>query len=424
MASKPKLNLAAFAGAVSAATNTTHPDAEIEISKIDVLAQVRQNLGSLDELTAGIKAIGVQVPIIVMVQEGGRYRLIAGQRRLQSSLNAGKTRIPALIKRDLSEFEIRRIQVVENHDRENLSAFDEAMGVVQDIKNFGLDEAAAIWNRSKAWVAKRSSASAFHNEVKDLLQNGQCNDLEVLLVLDQLQKESKDDFDRMVARLKQGSSLSRDEARNKLQTVRQFQREREDLERQSNKRNQVDTDARGSNDSGASSETATWVPSTSAPRGKDSASPDAPVHRASKTTLPVSGTKSAGKEDDQQQTREAKQRTEQLATIEQRRAVELAAIKQLRLDACEVGADSGKRFHTLFTKMHEQGFDFNEGEFVLWSAFLTTVLPIIHSLSEKRIRAYFSRLQAELKNKDAAQLLAELLPEGGTVPEMPKDWAL
>jgi ParB family transcriptional regulator, chromosome partitioning protein len=81
---------------------------------------------ALEELAESIRANGVVQPIVVRpAQEEGRYILILGERRLHASRKAGKTTIPAMIRR-VSEQQAAEMTIVENLQREDLSPLEQA----------------------------------------------------------------------------------------------------------------------------------------------------------------------------------------------------------------------------------------------------------------------------------------------------------
>jgi ParB family chromosome partitioning protein len=80
--------------------------------------------GALQELTDSIKEYGVFQPIIVKRSIRG-YEIIAGERRVRASRNAGLKTIPAII-RDFSDEQMMQIALLENLQRENLTSIEEA----------------------------------------------------------------------------------------------------------------------------------------------------------------------------------------------------------------------------------------------------------------------------------------------------------
>lgn len=81
----------------------------------------------LEELADSIRANGVMQPIIVRPGENGRYVLIIGERRCKASRRAGKTGIPAIIRR-VSEQQAAEMTIIENLQREDLNALEQAEG--------------------------------------------------------------------------------------------------------------------------------------------------------------------------------------------------------------------------------------------------------------------------------------------------------
>ncbi len=92
----------------------------------------------LQELTNSIKEQGIIEPILVR-QKGGQYELIAGERRLRAGKAAGLSVIPAIVK-DFSDEQSLELALIENLQREDLSALDEAEGYARLIKEFNLTQ--------------------------------------------------------------------------------------------------------------------------------------------------------------------------------------------------------------------------------------------------------------------------------------------
>ena len=86
--------------------------------------QPRQVMGDLSELMASIAEKGIIEPIIVR-QRGTRFQIIAGERRYQAAIQVGLPEIPVVI-REVDDNEIIEIALVENLQRKDLTAFEEA----------------------------------------------------------------------------------------------------------------------------------------------------------------------------------------------------------------------------------------------------------------------------------------------------------
>lgn len=107
---------------------------------------------SLAELRASIAAHGVLQPIIVRGAADGGYELIAGERRLRAARAAGLTQIPAVV-RDSSANELLELALVENLQRSDLNAIEEAGAYRELIDRFGLSHEAVARQVGKSRVA-------------------------------------------------------------------------------------------------------------------------------------------------------------------------------------------------------------------------------------------------------------------------------
>ncbi len=114
---------------------------------------------SLQELADSIKAQGVVQPIVVRPVDGAqsreaRYEIIAGERRWRAAQMAGLTEIPAVIRRIPDEAAIA-VALIENIQRENLNALEEARALDRLIREFQMthQEAADAVGRSRAAVS-------------------------------------------------------------------------------------------------------------------------------------------------------------------------------------------------------------------------------------------------------------------------------
>ena len=104
----------------------------------------RMNEAALAELAESIKAQGVVQPILVRPIEGGRYEIVAGERRWRAAQRAGLKEIPALV-RVVPDQTALALSLIENIQREDLNPLEEAQGLKRLIDEFGLThEAAAL----------------------------------------------------------------------------------------------------------------------------------------------------------------------------------------------------------------------------------------------------------------------------------------
>jgi ParB family chromosome partitioning protein len=98
---------------------------------------------SLTELTESIRARGVLQPLLVRPRPGapGRYEIIAGERRWRAAQAAGLHEVPALV-RDFADAEAMAAALVENLQRQDLNAIEEAQGYRRLIDEFGMSQEA------------------------------------------------------------------------------------------------------------------------------------------------------------------------------------------------------------------------------------------------------------------------------------------
>ncbi len=123
--------------------------------------QPRKELSHLDELAQSIRAFGVRQPILVRrhPEKQGHYRVIAGERRLRASQVAGLSEVPCLLQHgsDIDdEGHLRALQLVENLQRQDLSALETAQAIrnILDRSNLGKSQLAALLGKSPAYISK------------------------------------------------------------------------------------------------------------------------------------------------------------------------------------------------------------------------------------------------------------------------------
>ncbi|NCT88694.1 ParB/RepB/Spo0J family partition protein [Stenotrophomonas acidaminiphila] len=108
----------------------------------------------LSELSESIKAQGVIQPILVRQVEGGRYEIVAGERRWRASRLAGLDEVPVVV-RELEDRTVIAMALIENIQREDLNPLEEAEALQRLISEFSLThaEAAQAVGRSRASVS-------------------------------------------------------------------------------------------------------------------------------------------------------------------------------------------------------------------------------------------------------------------------------
>ena len=128
---------------------------------------------ALDELAASIAQRGVIQPVIVRPLSGGRYQLVAGERRWRAAQRARLHEIPALV-RDLDNSEVGALALIENLQREDLNPIEEAAAYQRLTANDGLSQAdvAKMVDKSRSHVANLMRLLVLPAEVQAMLQDG------------------------------------------------------------------------------------------------------------------------------------------------------------------------------------------------------------------------------------------------------------
>ena len=124
---------------------------------------------ALKELAESIKEHGVFQPIIVKKSIKG-YEIIAGERRFRASKLAGKETIPAII-RDLTDEQMMEIALLENWQRENLNAIEEAVAYKSMLDKLSLtqDELAKKVGKSRSHITNMLGLLRLPENVKDMV---------------------------------------------------------------------------------------------------------------------------------------------------------------------------------------------------------------------------------------------------------------
>ena len=113
--------------------------------------RTRMDEGSLYELAESIKGQGVMQPILVRPVAGGRYEIIAGERRFRAARLAGLESVPVLVKAVADEA-AAVMALIENIQREDLNPLEEAQGLQRLVTEFSLthEQAARAVGRSRS----------------------------------------------------------------------------------------------------------------------------------------------------------------------------------------------------------------------------------------------------------------------------------
>ena len=129
---------------------------------------------SLQELTESVLIHGVLQPVMVRPRGGGRYELIAGERRFRAAQQAGLTQIPAVV-RAMTDEESLTVALIENIQREDLNAMEAARGYKQLLDQFGVTqtELARQIGKAQPTIANALSLLRLPPEMQESIAAGQ-----------------------------------------------------------------------------------------------------------------------------------------------------------------------------------------------------------------------------------------------------------
>lgn len=189
---------------------------------------------SLYDLAKSIKEHGVIQPIIVR-KLGDKYELIAGERRTKASSLAGLTTIPAII-REMDDKESAKLSLLENLQRKNLTAIEEAKTYkrILQLDNITQDELARTMGRSQSMVANKLRLLSLPDEIQDALVKNQIserharslltikNKKDQLLFLDRIKKErlTVRELDKEIKKYKEGNNIEEKEEKENIMNNR------------------------------------------------------------------------------------------------------------------------------------------------------------------------------------------------------------
>ncbi|HWP90397.1 MAG TPA: ParB/RepB/Spo0J family partition protein [Burkholderiales bacterium] len=170
--------LDALLGSEEPAAARSAGDQQAEL-KVDLLQpgkyqpRTRMDEAALKELADSIRMQGVMQPILVRPVSGGRYEIIAGERRWRAARMAGLSDVPALV-REVPDNAALAMALIENIQREDLNPLEEANGIQRLVTEFNIthDKAAEMVGRSRSAVSNLLRLLALSEPVRDLLHQG------------------------------------------------------------------------------------------------------------------------------------------------------------------------------------------------------------------------------------------------------------
>jgi ParB family chromosome partitioning protein len=174
--------------------------------------QPRTEFGDLTELIESIREKGVLEPLLVRPSDvGGRYMIIAGERRYRASLEVGLAEVPC-IELDVDDKAVAEISLIENLQRKDLTPFEEADGLQALADRFGYthEDIAKRIGKSRSSITETISLAAMPAEVRETCRHADIRAKSTLLeIIRQPSVEEMMELAQKIGRV----GLTRDEAR-------------------------------------------------------------------------------------------------------------------------------------------------------------------------------------------------------------------
>ena len=176
------------------------------------------NSEKLQELANSLKENGIIQPIIVTTKDEGEYELIAGERRLEASKLAGFSEIPVII-RSVSPKEQLQFAIIENVQREDLTAIEEAKAYQQLNEEFKLTHAqiSEIVGKDRATITNFIRLLKLSDNVQQMILNNQISSGHARTIL-QVDEELRDKFSQLILKNKLSVRKAEEEAKRIKET--------------------------------------------------------------------------------------------------------------------------------------------------------------------------------------------------------------
>ena len=179
--------------------------------------QPRQVMGDLSELMASIGEKGIIEPLVVR-QRGGRYQIVAGERRYQAAVQVGLRELPVVI-REVDDIEIIEVALVENLQRKDLSPFEEAEALsgLADRCGYTHEDLAKRLGKSRTSITESLALATMPAEVRNLCRLADISSKSLLLqIVRQQSPEKMTALIEQLTRENQGGGVTRQQARKAL----------------------------------------------------------------------------------------------------------------------------------------------------------------------------------------------------------------
>jgi ParB family chromosome partitioning protein len=174
--------------------------------------QPRVDFGDIEEMISSIREKGVLEPLLVRPsQVGGRYMIISGERRFRAAREAGLREVPC-IEMDVDDRGVAEIALIENLQRKDLTAFEEADGLLVLVERFGYthDDIAQKIGKSRSSVTEALTIATMPKEVREQCLRADISSKSLLLQV--ARQQTPETMQEFVGHISE-RGMTRDEAR-------------------------------------------------------------------------------------------------------------------------------------------------------------------------------------------------------------------
>ena len=189
-----------------------HIGSMIPLSMIEPNAeQPRTQLGNIEELAASIREKGVLEPILVRSIAPNQYQIISGERRYRAATLAGLDEIPA-IELDADDKETLEIALIENIQRKDLTAFEEAEGLMLLQQRFGYthERISQVIGKSRVTITETLTINDIPDRIRAMCREAGIANKSMLVAV--ARAGSEEAMEQVVRRIAAGE-VSREEVR-------------------------------------------------------------------------------------------------------------------------------------------------------------------------------------------------------------------
>lgn len=157
--------------------------------------RIEINMHSLYELISSIEQNGLMQPIVITdLQENGFHTIVAGHRRFEAFKIMGKTKIPAIVLKDLQDKDLAILSLTENLMRENLHPIENAIAIKNILDNNIVEsqnKLAEYVGFSKGYVSKLMSILKLPTSIIKIIKTDNYKDINILILINKLKDEKR-----------------------------------------------------------------------------------------------------------------------------------------------------------------------------------------------------------------------------------------